>query len=110
MTKLLGIGLLLVGLYLLGQNIIFVTHSYPYGWYGIPASGSVLAIMGGVLSLLFFRSQTGNLGWILLGVGAVLVFLSGGIVLKPTSLWEFFIAFVALAGGFQLMTSGRIRF
>ena len=43
-------------------------------------------------------------------VGAVLVFLSGGIILRATSLWEFFIAFVALAGGFQLMTSGSIRF
>ena len=110
MTRLLGIGLLLLGVYLLGQNIIFVTHVSPYMWREIPAGGSVLAIMGGVISLLFFRSITGNLGWILLGVGAVLVFLSGGIILRATSLWEFFIAFVALAGGFQLMTSGSIRF
>ena len=51
-----------------------------------------------------------DIRWILLGVGAVLVFLSGGIILRATSLWEFFIAFVALAGGFQLMTSGSIRF
>ncbi len=110
MTKLLGIALLLLGFYLLGQNIIFVTHSYPYSWREIPAGASVLAIMGGVLSLLFFSRETSNLGWILLGIGAVLVFLSGGIILRPTSLWEFFIAFIALAGGFQLISSGRLRF
>ncbi len=110
MSKLLGVALLLLGIYLLGQNIIFVTHASPYIWRDIPAGSSVLAIMAGVISLLFFQRQTGNIGWILLGVGAVLVFLSGGIVLQPTSLWEFFIAFVALAGGFQLITQGSIRF
>ena len=110
MSKLLGIGLLVLGVYLLGQNIIFVTHASPYIWRDIPAGGSVLAIMGGVISILFFKRITGNLGWILLGIGAVLVFLSGGIVLRGTSLWEFFVAFVALAGGFQLITSGSLRF
>lgn len=110
MSRLLGIALLILGIYFLGQNIIFATHYYPYSWREIPASGSVLAIMGGVISLIFFPRQTGNLGWILLGIGAVLVFLSGGVILKPTSLWNFFIAFAALAGGFKLITQGRLRF
>ena len=110
MSRLLGIALLLLGIYFLGQNIIFTTHYSPYFWRDIPAAASVLAIMGGIVSLLFFSRETGNLGWILLGVGAVLVFLSGGVILRPTSLWSFFVAFAALAGGFQLITQGRIRF
>ena len=110
MSKLLGIALLVLGIYFLGQNIIFTTQYSPYFWREIPAGASVLAIMGGMISLLFFSRQTGNLGWILLGLGAVLVFLSGGVILRPTSLWSFFIAFAALAGGFQLITQGRIRF
>ncbi len=110
MAKLLGILLLVVGIYFLGQNIIFTTHYSPYIWRDIPAAASALAIMGGVISLLFFQRTVGNFGWILLIVGVVLVFLSGGVVLKPTSLWNFFISFVALAGGFQLITQGRIRF
>lgn len=110
MSRLLGIALVLLGLYFLGQNIIFATQYSPYFWRDIPASASVLAIMGGIISLLFFPRQTGNLGWILLGAGAILVFLSGGVILKPTSLWNFVIAFSALAGGFQLITQGRIRF
>ncbi len=32
-----------------------------------------------------------------LGIGIVLVVLSGGVILKPTSLWSFIIAFAALA-------------
>jgi hypothetical protein len=110
MARLLGILLLVVGIYFLGQNIIFTTHYSPYFWRDIPAAGSALAIMAGVISLLFFRETVGNFGWILLIIGVVLVFLSGGVVLKPTSLWNFFVAFVALAGGFQLITQGRIRF
>jgi hypothetical protein len=110
MSRLLGIALLIIGIYFLGQNIIFTTHYSPYFWRDIPAAASVLAIMGGVISLLFFSRETGNLGWILLGVGAVLVFLSGGVILRPTSLWSFFVAFATLAAGFQLITQGRIRF
>jgi hypothetical protein len=110
MAKLLGILLLVVGIYFLGQNIIFTTHYSRYIWRDIPAAASALAIMGGVISLLFFQRTVGNFGWILLIVGVVLVFLSGGVVLKPTSLWNFFISFAALAGGFQLITQGRIRF
>lgn len=110
MSQLFGILLLLAGLYFLGQNIIFSTHYSPYFWRNLPAMGSVLAIMGGVTSLLFFRRQTGSLGWILLIVGVVLVFLSGGVMLKPTSLWNFMIAFAALVSGFKLLTEGRLRF
>jgi uncharacterized membrane protein HdeD (DUF308 family) len=110
MSKLLGAALIILGIYFLGQNIIFATTFSPYFWRDIPAAGSVLAIMGGIISLLFFRRQTGNAGWILLIAGAVLVFLSGGVILKPTSLWSFFVAFASLAGGFQLLNTGRIRF
>jgi hypothetical protein len=110
MSKVLGIALIVLGIYFLGQNIIFATTFSPYVWRDIPAAGSVIAIMTGIISLLFFPRQTGSLGWILLMIGVVLVFLSGGVILRPTSLWSFFVAFASLAGGFQLMTQGRIRF
>ncbi len=110
MSQLFGIGLLLAGMYFLGQNIMFSTYYSPYFWRNLPAIGSVLAIMGGVISLLLFRRQTGNFGWILLIFGIVLVFLSGGVMLKPTSLWNFLIAFAALVSGFRLLTEGRLRF
>lgn len=110
MAKLLGILLLVVGIYFLGQNIIFTTRYSPYFWRDIPAAASALAIMGGIISLLFFQRTFGSLGWILLIFGVVSVFLSGGVVLKPTSLWTFFVAFAALAGGLQLITQGRLRF
>jgi hypothetical protein len=114
MSKLLGTALFIIGVYFLGQDIIFTSsyypHAWPYFWRDIPAGGSVLAIMGGVICLLFFPRQTGTFGWILLGFGVVLVFLSGGVILKPTSLWKFFVSFIALASGVQLITQGRVRF
>ncbi len=110
LTKIIGLFLLIAGIYFLGQNIIFTTHYSRYFWRDVPAAASVLAIMGGVVSLLFFRETLGNLGGILLIFGVVLVFLSGGVVLRPTSLWTFFLAFTALVGGFQLITQGRVRF
>ncbi len=108
--KLIGLILLLVGVYFLGQNIIFTTQYSPYFWRDIPAAASVLALIGGMISLLLFPRETGSLGWILLIIGCVLVFLSGGVVLRPTSLWTFFVAFAALIGGFKLLTEGRVRF
>jgi len=114
MSKIFGMALFILGIYFLGQDIIFASHYYPYTWpyfwRDIPAAASVLAIMLGIICLLFFSRETGNVGWILLGFGVVLVFLSGGVFLKPVSLWKFVVAFIALAGGFQLLTQGRLRF
>ena len=42
--QLLGMGLMLLGVYLLGRNIIFTTNVYPYWWRGIAADVSVLAL------------------------------------------------------------------
>ncbi len=78
MSRLLGIALLILGIYFLGQNIIFATGCSAYFWQDIPAAGSILAIMRGIISLLFPPRQTETFGWMLLGVGTVLVFLSGG--------------------------------
>lgn len=110
MRKLVGILLLLAGVYFLGQNIMLSTYYSPFFWRNLPAKGAVLAIMAGVVSLIWFRRQTGNLGWLLLIAGVVVVFLSGGVFLKPTSLWNFFVGFIALAGGYQLLSGGRFRF
>jgi hypothetical protein len=108
--KFLGLILLLVGIYFFGQNIIFVSHYYTYFYREIPATASVLAIMAGLFTLIFFRRETGKFGWILLGIGIVLVFLSGGVILKPTSLWNFLMALTASLAGYKLLNEGRINF
>ncbi|MBD2358821.1 hypothetical protein H6G41_30205 [Tolypothrix sp. FACHB-123] len=64
LIKLIDLFLLFLGLYFLGQNIIFATSYYAYFYSKIPATGSVLAIMAGVITLIFFRRETGNLGFI----------------------------------------------
>ncbi|MBH8564319.1 hypothetical protein I8748_19365 [Nostoc sp. CENA67] len=110
LIKLVGLFLLITGIYFWGQDIIFASGYYSYFYGSLSATGSVMAIMAGVLALVFFRRETGNLGWILLSIGIVLVILSGGVILRPTSLWNFFIAFTALAVGYKFLNQGRIRF
>ena len=109
MTKIFGLLLMVVGVYFLSQDIIVTTHSSSYWWRWIPADLSILAIMGGVISLTFFQRQLGGFGWILLVIGVVLVFLSGGLILRGMPLWDFIVAFAAIGGGYSLMTTGRIN-
>lgn len=108
--KLMGLALVLVGIYFLGQNILFTTHISRYWYRDISATGSILALVSGTLTLLFAGRGTREMGWILVGIGIVLVFLSGGVILRPTSLWTFFLTFFALVGGIKLLTTGRLDF
>ncbi|MHC5598028.1 MAG: hypothetical protein ACYTXC_19170 [Nostoc sp.] len=110
LIRFIGLILLFTGLYFFGQNIIFVNRYYSYFYRSLPATASVFATMAGIFALVFFRRETGNFGWILLGIGIVLVFLSGGVILKATSLWDFIIAFAAFASGYKLLSEGRINF
>ncbi len=110
LIKIIGLSLLLVGIYFFAQNIIFVSSYYSIFYRRVPATISVLAIMSGVFSLLFFRRETGNLGWFFLAIGLVLVFLSGGVIFRSTSLWNLLVALGALVSGYQLLNTGKVRF
>ncbi|MBW4555008.1 MAG: hypothetical protein KME59_03545 [Trichormus sp. ATA11-4-KO1] len=110
LTKLIGLILLFIGIYFFTQNIIFVSGYYSLFYRRLPATVSVLAIMAGVFTLLFFRKETSNLGWILLAIGIVLVFLSGGVIFRSTSLWNLLVAFAALISGYKLLNEGKINF
>ncbi len=110
MSTILGYALIIVSIYFLGQEIVFTTQFYASWWQKISATGSVLALMLGISSLTFWRRQMGNFGWIFIAIGIILVFLNSAVILKPTSLWSFFVAMLSFASGYQLLTSGRIRF
>jgi hypothetical protein len=102
LSKLIGFGLLIVGMYFLSKNIIFTSGIGWYWWIDISAAFSVLATIAGVLCLVFLRGAA-MLGWGLIGLGIISVFASSGVVLKPTSLWTFFVAIACFMGGFKLM-------
>jgi hypothetical protein len=110
MSSILGLALIITSIYFLGQNIVFTSHYYYSFWQSAPATISVLAIMAGIGSLTLWRETMGNFGWVLIGIGIVFVFLSGGVILQPTSLWTFFVSMLAFASGYQLLTRGKIRF
>jgi hypothetical protein len=108
MSTIIGLALIVASIYFLGENIIFTTY-YSW-WHRTSATGSVLALMAGICSLTFWRREMGNFGWIFIALGIILVFLSGGVILQPTSLWKFCISMLAFASGYQLLTRGKIKF
>jgi hypothetical protein len=107
--RLLGFILLLVGLFLLGQNIQFTTNVFPYWWRGIAADGSILFLTLGILMLFFLPRHNKSLGWIALGIGILLIFLSSRAILNPTSLFEFVISLASFVAGYQLFSTGRLN-
>ncbi|MEL6602752.1 MAG: hypothetical protein AAFP20_05935 [Cyanobacteria bacterium J06614_10] len=108
LIKLIGFGLLFWSIYLLGHNIFFTTNVYPYFWRGIAADISVIALAIGVLCLVFLPRTFRGIGWFSIITGVFCVFVSSRAILNPTSLWEFFIAFIVMAIGYKMMSTGRI--
>ena len=105
LIKLIGFALLIAGVYFLSSNIILGNC-----WLrDIRATGSVLTFAGGVLALTLSR-ETSNVGWLAVAIGIVLSFASGCIHIVPTTLGYFLLAFVSLSAGYQMYTTGRVRF
>lgn len=107
-ARLIGIILIGTGIYFLGNNIIFTTNVYPYFWRGIAADGSILALIAGVMMLVFLPAKEKSWGWIPIIIGVVLVFFSSRAILNPTSLWQFLLSFAAMTVGYKLVTQGRL--
>jgi hypothetical protein len=105
-----GLALVFLGIYFLGQNILFTTQVSPIWWRDLSAAGSVLCIVGGLIALIFFQNQTNEWGWVLVTLGILLVFVGGRVILKPTSLWYLFLSFSSLFLGLRLIRVGRINF
>ncbi len=110
MSKILGLALILVGIYALSKQIDFTTQYYSSWLQKTSATASVLALLAGISSLTFWRRELGNFGWIFIAIGIILVFMNGAVILKPTSMWTFFVSMLAFASGYRLLTRGRIRF
>lgn len=107
--RLIGLALLLVGIYFLGQNIYFSTNLYPYWWRGIAADASILSLTIGVLLFFILPRSNKDLSFIAIAIGILLIFASSRAVLNPTSLWQFVLSLASFVGGYQLFTTGRLN-
>ncbi len=87
---------------------MFVSRIGRYWWIDISAAGAVITIFLGVLTLIFGGRDLKPVGWALFGVSILLVFISAGVFLKPTSLWDFFLAITSMVCGWSLFRSGRL--
>jgi len=109
-TKLIGVALMLLGIYFLGKNIFFTTNVSPYFWRGLAADFSILSLTVGIVMVFTLPRERRSLGWILVFLGILSVFVSSRAILHPTSLWQFFLSAAVMTVGFQLFDQGRLRF
>ncbi len=108
LKKLLGVALILAGFYFLSQNIYFTTRISYLWWRDISAAGSVITLLGSLLFLIFGGQEVRQFGWVLLIIAIVLIFISGSVLLKPTSLWTFAVSLAAMISGWSLIRFGRL--
>lgn len=106
--QLMGLILMLFGIYFLGKNIFFTTNVSPYLWRGLAADASIFLLCAGICLLVFMPlGAMKQLGWIFVAAGIVCVFISSRAILSPTSLWQFFVATASMACGFRLFSTGQ---
>jgi hypothetical protein len=98
------------GVYLLGNNIVYTTQAYPYWWKGIAADTSVLCLTGGILGFFVLPQAMKNYVWILVIIGIVCIFYSGRVILRPTTLSQFFFTLFAMGAGYKMLISNRNPF
>jgi len=108
LVQLIGFALILLGVYFLGRNIFFTTNVSPYFWRGIAADLSILCLVVGILWLIILPIGAKSYGWIFVAAGIIFVFASSRAILTPTSLWQFFVSFGAMAIGYRMLASGRL--
>ena len=108
LLRLLGLGLLLLGIYFLGKNIYFTNNVFPYWWRGVAADVSVLFLTVGVLMFFVLPVRDKSLAGIAIAIGIVAVFISSKAILQPTSLWQFVLSLTSFVGGYRLFTTGRL--
>jgi len=98
-----------LGVYLLGQNIIFSTGYLSGWWRDGSAAFAVIAMAAGVLTTLYATDrQVKRAGLVIIAMAIVAIFATGGVFLRPTTLVQFLVGICALASGYQLFTTGEV--
>lgn len=108
-ARLLGLALLIIGIYFLGQNIVFTSNIYPYWWSGVAADASILLLTTGILMFFILPRSYKDLAFIAIAIGIIAIFFSSRAILEPTSLWQFVVSLGSFIGGYQLFTTGRLN-
>ncbi len=107
LTRLIGLAIFFFGFWFLGQNIIFTSQISFFTFRGIAAGGSVILLVAGISTYLFGSGNNRNAGLLMLFLSIVLIFMSGVVIITPTSLAEVFVGLVAMIFGGRMITSGR---
>ena len=107
MIRLAGLGLFFFGFWFLGQNIIFSSRISFFTFRGIAAGGSIILLIAGISTYLFGSGSSRNAGLVMLLLAVVLIFMSGIVIITPTSLAEVGVGIAAMIFGGRMVTLGR---
>lgn len=53
-----------------------------------------------MLTLFYGKSANQSTGWVLIALGITSVFFRGGVFLRPTKLWQFWVALLSVASAY----------
>jgi hypothetical protein len=107
LIRFIGLGLFFFGFWFLGQNIIFSSQISFFTFRGIAAGGSIILLIAGISTYLFGSGSSRNAGLVMLLLAVVLIFMSGIVIITPTSLAEVGVGIAAMIFGGRMITSGR---
>ena len=100
----LGLAMAVAGAYLITNRVVVATGFWSMWGYSMFGLSFVPLIIG--IGILFFNGKS-ILGWLLLGIGVVIIFtgilMNLHIYFQPTSLFNTLIMIVLLAGGIGLI-------
>ncbi|MEE3716272.1 hypothetical protein V2H45_05890 [Tumidithrix elongata RA019] len=105
MVKYIGLGLMILGIYLLGKTITFNTVIFNPPFSNLLADLSIPLLLGGIATLFF--GGLGNRNYALTSIvgSFIAMFSSGFIVVRSINLWDLVLGFGAIfAGGYLFMT------
>lgn len=100
----LGLAMAVAGAYMLTNRVMVTSYFWTFGGYSMFGFSLVPLIIG--VGILFFNGKS-IVGWLLLGVGVVVIFtgilMNLNIYFQTTSLFGTIVMLVLLAGGIGLI-------
>lgn len=110
MGRIAGIILFVFGFWFIGQNIIISSSFSLFSWQGVSAGGAVILMAIGVIGAFTGNEEylPGYIGSIIASI--ILVYVTGTIVIYPTSFAEVFIGTALMGVGLRLIQNINTNF
>jgi hypothetical protein len=100
--RVVGFLIMILGIKFLAGSLIIGSAGFIYN---LP---TVLLVVAGV-TILNYGWGDRRFGWLLIIIGIVVAFASGGIAIVPVTLFAFGVAMLAIVNGYSMLSSGKVK-